>query len=415
MAASDAVKFATTLNKNERYQFEKYLAAKTFYGAEVDAFWAKVESTRKKRRAKRRKGLKLTKNDYVNAYPPKYKGPQLGDTLKKRWSAFQAKAARKKPKKRSRLPGLSQFLSAAKRHYGFVPERISEKEFKTRYAREALRLGLSKEQVVRVYALETGGNGTADMQAGIHPISKKGRPISSALGYAQLLAANSISELVLHGKSFMSRLNALANESGISAKRVARLRSKIASLSKMLRTAKSVPNDWYKHVKLSRTSRGRGIHAINIDGDIGPWLQVIKLKGIKDLAKRKGRPNLASHQLELMNLAGPGTGLEMMTPVGLKMPTVNFFARRGYERNTVVRGRTSEGLLEALKKRMDANSKNKGAIEFNTIFDKLLGHTSRPQCQSTNSFFNLGCFAAGRPSNEGSQNIQANSTKAKQR
>jgi hypothetical protein len=52
---------------------------------------------------------------------------------------------------------------------------------------------------VRIYALETGGQGTYDMQSGFNPITKTGRPISSALGYAQLLHANSTSELVKHG------------------------------------------------------------------------------------------------------------------------------------------------------------------------------------------------------------------------
>ena len=69
------------------------------------------------------------------------------------------------------------------------------------------------------------------------------------------------------------------------------------------------------------------MHAINIDGDIGPWLQVIKLHGLKEIARRAGRPSLSSTEIELMNLAGPGTGLEMMRPAGLKMPTTNFFSR----------------------------------------------------------------------------------------
>ncbi len=371
-ARRDAHKFAASLNKEERQQFEQYIAHQTFHDAAVDAYWAKVNSTRKKRRAKIRKGISISKKDYVTTFPPKYNGPTLSASLKKRWQAYLAKKEKKSPSRRKSLPSVADYLAASKKYYGFVPERIPEREFKKRYAREALRVGLNKEQVVRVYALETGGNGTADMQAGIHPVSKKGRPISSALGYAQLLAANSISELVLHGNTFIRRLRAMSKQRGISEQRAQRLNAKISSLTKMLRTAKSVPNDWYKHVRLARTPRGRGIHAINIDGDIGPWLQVIKLKGIKDLATRKGRPGIASHQLELMNLAGPGTGLEMMTALGLAMPTANFFARRGYERNTIVRGRTSAQLLEALRERMDGNVKNDGAIEFNAIFDELL-------------------------------------------
>ena len=104
------------------------------------------------------------------------------------------------------MPGVADYLASAKRHYNFTPERISESEYKRRYALEALSYGLSKDQVVRVFALETGGNGTADMQAGIHPITKKGRPISSALGYAQLLAANSVNVMAKHGPKFVARL-----------------------------------------------------------------------------------------------------------------------------------------------------------------------------------------------------------------
>ena len=117
------------------------------------------------------------------------------------------------------MADVSDFLANAKRFYGFVPERISEREFKRRYAREALRLGLTPDQVVRVYALETSGLGTADMQAGIHPIRKTGRPISSALGYAQLLAANTINQLVKHGKKFINRLERMASQSNSEARR----------------------------------------------------------------------------------------------------------------------------------------------------------------------------------------------------
>src|SRR5690606_19110829 len=122
---------------------------------------------------------------------------------------------------------------------------------------------------------------------------------------------------------------------------------------------------------------GMGMHPINIDGDIGPWIQVIKLKGIKDFAERKNRFDLDPTELELMNLAGPATGLEMMTAVGLQMPTVNFFARRGYERNSIVRGRTSAELLKALEERMDKNEKNAGAVEFYEVFEQLTAEARR--------------------------------------
>ena len=93
---------------------------------------------------------------HTTDFPPKFKGPGLSKTLAQRWSRFQAKQAKKKPRRKSRsLPGISDFLAAAKKHYGFVPTRITEREFKRRYARESLALGLTKVQVVRVYALRS--------------------------------------------------------------------------------------------------------------------------------------------------------------------------------------------------------------------------------------------------------------------
>jgi hypothetical protein len=83
----------------------------------------------------------------------------------------------------------------------------------------------------------------------------------------------------------------------------------------MLVAARSVPNEWGAHVTYAGTPPGLGIHALNLDADVGPWLQVLKLKALKDEAAAAGRESLAGSEIELMNLAGPRTGLEMMTPV----------------------------------------------------------------------------------------------------
>lgn len=368
--------FAAQLPPDDRREFENYYKAWTFHQAEKDAFWAKVEARRSARRQKIRAGKLITRADYVNEFPPEFEGPTLSKRLAAEWAKYQAAGTgtRKPP---SDLPDLNAYLAAAKRHYNFEPERISEREFKRRYAREALRLGLTREQVVRVYALETGGIGTADMQAGIHPLRRSGKPISSALGYAQLLSANSVDELVKHGPEFVTRLERMSASGAISEERRGKLRAKAVALRKMIKKAKSVPHVWSHHQEFAKTGPGMGIHPINLDGDIGPWIQVIKLKGIKDFAERKNRYDLGPTELELMNLAGPGTGIEMMTAVGLQMPTVNFFARRGYERNSVVRGRTSAELLKALEDRMNKNEKNSGAVEFYEVFEQLTAEARR--------------------------------------
>jgi hypothetical protein len=139
----------------------------------------------------------------------------------------------------------------------------------------------------------------------------------------------------------------------------------------MLVTARRVPNAWSAHVALARTPKGFGIHAINLDADIGPWLQVIKLKGLREIAEKAGRGNLSGAEIELMNLAGPATGLEMMEPVARNMPTTNFFSRKGYYRNTIVREKTAAQLLAALDERMEIHLKKPGSIEFARAFDSL--------------------------------------------
>ena len=371
-ASSGAERFSRTLSGADRRAFEDYLSAQAVHDFKMDAYWREVTDKRALRRGKRSRKEPFTAKDYVRTLPPTYTGPTLSAGLEKRWKAFQTRESeQKKAPPRRTLPGVDDFLAMAKSEYGFTPERIPEREFKRRYAREALAAGLTADQVLRVYALETGGLGTADMVAGIHPIRKTGTPISSAIGYAQLLTANTTDELVKHGPDFLERLKRMANQSGISDARRRALVDKHKKLSAMLRAARSVPHRWSEHMALARTRKGQAIHAINIDGDIGPWLQVKKLQDIKKMADNAGRTNLSGAEIELMNLAGPGTGLEMMRPAGLKVPTSNFFVRDAYYRNTIVRGKTSAELLVALNERMDKNLQNSGAIEFAEVFREV--------------------------------------------
>ncbi|MGD9783383.1 MAG: hypothetical protein AB7E80_16685 [Hyphomicrobiaceae bacterium] len=362
--------FRKALSAEDRKAFDAYIAAQVFHDAALDAYWSHVEKKRAQRRAKRSKGRDFSRSDYVLEQPPVYAGPSLTRRLAAAWSTFQDKFEKRPDApepEREKLPTVADFLDSARRHYNFVPDRVSESEFKRRYAQEALALGLTGAQVVRVYALETSGLGTADMQA----VNRAGEPISTALGYAQLLAANSVSELYKHGASFVERLRAMASRPRVMADRRARLIEKARALERMVRQARRLPFKWSRHVAFAKTDVGRGLHAVNIDGDIGPWLQVIKLRGLKETAEKDGRSRLSGAEMELMNLAGPGTGLEMMLPLARSTPTTNFFARGGYYRNTIVRGKTAEELLLALDQRMEENLKNSGAVEFTAIFLRL--------------------------------------------
>lgn len=370
MALSTA-DFLSSLSAGEADEFQAWRRAQAAHGAKTDDYWDQVNAKRNGRKKKRSTRTPFERSDYVWALPPAYKGPSLSAGVRKKYARFLDAQKEGKPEPPREVRDLAEYLAAARRVYGFVPERVSEAEFKRRYAAEAIALGLSKDQVVRVYALETGGIGTYDMQAGIHPIKKTGRAISSALGYAQLLDANSINELAQHGSSIIARLSQMARQGGISEKRRTLLLGKISAVKKMYANVKRVPYEWSRHQAYAKTETGMGVHALNVDGDIGPMLQAVKLKGLKDFAAKTGRMSLTGGEMELMNLSGPATGLEMMAPPGQQAPTTNFFARRAYYVNKMVIGLTGEGLLAELNRRMDVSIKTPGSQEFAAAFDAV--------------------------------------------
>ena len=358
------------LTPEQRQVYDGWRAARTAFETDYDAYWAVVDGRRDGRRKKRATGQPFVAADYIAIFPPKYAGPALPDAIAK---AMVDPAQPIAPPPESQLPTVNDYRIAALTEHGFAPEQTTEIEFKRRYAAEALAIGLTKDQVIRVYALETGGNGTHDMQSGYHPVTRLGKPISSALGYAQLLSGNSVGELLRYGEGFARRLDTMAatDQSGIPW-RSASLRRKAGIVRTMVADVKTVPDEWGAHVKFGGTPKGMAIHALNLDADVGPWLQVIKLKGLKDTAANEGgRVVLSGAEMELMNLAGPRTGLEMMTPLGRTIPTPNFFSRGGYERNSVVRERMASDLLLELGRRMELGLLKPGSIEFAAAFDAV--------------------------------------------
>ena len=370
--AMSTVDFLASLSDSEVANFQEWRQARQAYEGKLDAYWDAVEVKRNARKKKRAAKLSYDENDYVMTFPPKYNGPKLSPGLAKKYDTLTDEQEKNQPSPPKELSTVADYLAAAKRVYNFTPERLSEKDFKRRYAEEALALGLSKDQVVRVYALETGGIGTYDMQSGIHPIKKTGRAISSAIGYAQLLDANSVDELAQHGTHFIERLNEKLRNPTLSAQRRASIKTKLAALKHMVANVRRVPKNWEAYQAYAKTAEGMGMHALNLDGDIGPMMQANKLKGLKDMAGKFGRPDLTGPQMELMNLSGPVTGLEMMLPAGQKAPVTNSFTRRAYYVNKMVIGLTGEQLLAELGRRMDTDVNSPGSIEFAAAFDSVM-------------------------------------------
>src|SRR5438128_6826255 len=148
---------------------------------------------------------------------------------------------------------------------------------------------------------------------------------------------------------------------------------KIAVLKRMVAFARSVPDEWAAHEKLANTPQGWGVHAMVLDIDVGPLLQTHKLLTSVIFARNKGfTRSLTAAELEMMNLTGDGTGLDMVTmPQAMReqVPTSNFFQRGGYERNPVaIRHNTVAKLLAITDERMDVNSRKAGAQELAAAF-----------------------------------------------
>jgi hypothetical protein len=320
-----------------RAKLAQYSQIHTAYEEEASAYWDEVVAKRRARNIKRRAGQPIQATDYVLTQPPIYSGPPR---------PINPEATGPEPGEKPPIPVLADFLRAAATQFGFVPDRPSELEFKRSYAKVAAAAGLTKDQVVGVYAFETGGNGTYDMQAGVSPT--RPRAISPAIGYNQLLSTNSVSILAESGGRLLGTLRQQAKTLTGDARLT--MERKIEALKRMIMFSRSVPDNWNDHDRLAKTTPGGlGIHAAILDRDIGPLLQVQKLANSVRFARAKHYDApLSAAELELMNLTGDGNGIDMvMMPHELRsrVPTANFFQQSGYERNPVAR---KTGVVAAL-------------------------------------------------------------------
>src|SRR3954454_1773969 len=350
-----------------RRKLSEYQQARAAFEQDAAAYWSSIAEKRRARNAKRRERLAIGLEDYVLTQPPVYSGS-------KRPVNPEPSPAEPEPTRRERkyIPLIADLLKAAAEHFQFAPQRpASELEFKRAYARAAFAAGLTRDQSVRVYSFETGGNGNHDMQSGLSASRPGSRAISTAIGYNQLLTTNSVELLAEQGHDIVKTLTEKAAQlSGPSRKA---MDHKLAVLKRMVAFARSVPDEWAAHEKLANTPQGWGVHAMVLDIDVGPLLQTHKLLTSVIFARNKGynRP-LTAAELEMMNLTGDGTGLDMVTmPQAMRerVPTANFFQRAGYERNPVaVRHNTVAKLLAVTDARMDSNSTKPGAQELAAAF-----------------------------------------------
>jgi hypothetical protein len=358
----------------------EYEAAQARFQDEARAYWNLVGEKRRGRIVKRQAGTPLHADDYVLTQPPVYDGPP-----KPRNPA--APPGEEEHPSRPQIPVVADFVRHAQEQYGFSPDRpLRENDFKRAYVEAARRAGLTRDQIVRVYGFESGGDGKYDVQAGLEHPGPDSRAISTALGYNQLLTTNSVELLAESGARFLEILR--GKVSALPADAAMRLTKKIAILERMRAFSLSVPDDWSAHERIAAEPQGLGIHALNLDVDVGPLLQTQKLLDSVMYAKaKKYSENLTAAELEMMNLTGDGNGLDMISlPKDLRdqIPTSNFFQRNGYERNPVAsRNPTVAKLIAATDAVMDRESKLPGARTLSLLYQARdtrmhRGQSSRP-------------------------------------
>jgi hypothetical protein len=348
-----------------RRKLREYQEARAAFEQEASAYWGSIADKRRGRNAKRRDRQSIGLDDYVLTQPPVYAGP-------KRPVDPSPAEPDEAPRPRKTIPVVADLLKAALEHFQFTPQRpADEVEFKRAYARVASAAGLTREQAVRVYSFETGGNGNHDMQSGLSAARPGSRAISTAIGYNQLLTTNSVELLAEQGHEFVKAL--IERAAPLSGAPRQAMDRKIAVLKRMVAYARSVPDEWAQHEKLGDTPQGWALHAMVLDIDVGPLLQTHKLLTSVIFARAKGYSRaLSAAELEMMNLTGDGTGLDMVTmpqPMREQVPTSNFFQRGGYERNPVaIRNNTVAKLLDVTDRRMDSNSNLPGAKDLAAAF-----------------------------------------------
>jgi hypothetical protein len=347
-----------------RRKFREYQEARAAFEEEAGAYWNSIADKRRGRNAKRRDHQPIALDDYVLTHPPVYSGP------KRPVNPSPEPEPERPPREHKAIPVVADLLQAAAQQYQFKPQRpTSEIEFKRAYARTASAAGLTREQAVRVYSFETGGTGNYDVQSGIEHGGT--RAISTAIGYNQLLTTNSVELVAEQGQEFVHALTEKAAQLSGSQRKA--MDTKIAVLKRMVAFTRSVPDEWGQHEKLADTPQGWAVHAMVLDIDVGPLLQTHKLLTSVIFARAKGYTKpLTAAELEMMNLTGDGTGLDMVTmpqPLREQVPTSNFFQRGGYERNPVaIRNNTVAKLLAVTDSRMDSNSNLPGAKDLAAAF-----------------------------------------------
>ena len=186
-ASADSMAHAASPQAIAEYRLKllEYQEARAAFEQEAGAYWGSIAEKRRGRNAKRREHQPIGLDDYVLTQPPVYTGP------KRPVNPEPEPEREAKPHEHKAIPLVADLLQAASEHFQWTPQKpASEVEFKRAYARVASAAGLTREQAVRVYSFETGGNGNYDMQSGLRSGRARSRPRSATISCSPPTASN---------------------------------------------------------------------------------------------------------------------------------------------------------------------------------------------------------------------------------
>jgi hypothetical protein len=276
----------------------KYLPSLSGFTSALNTYWQRITHAK-------------SHHQFVVAFPPVYAGM---DSPKPQPPSVAP--APESIKSTGKMPSLNDLYAASRdlnrivSHDKTAPDfqtlNLSEADFKRRYAEESIFIGkqynLNKASVAnlvkRIYAFEDGGWGTYNTlssmpQALMNDDQKnclgKFHPSSSALGYNQLLLKDTVSDIARHGAAISARLEQLAAEHPDRAKILHDKAKLVSELQDVIVHHPSpdlkIPADKHRRFYASSGEVEKAVHALNLDGDVGPVIQSQELNNLLAYAR----------------------------------------------------------------------------------------------------------------------------------
>lgn len=327
---------STTGTPEQRYQ-----AAREGFDRQLTQYWQNMTSRRQQ-------------GSYVSEFPPVYDGPaRPAGTREKQ----EPKTLPHVNDMLARNRDLMRIITGDTSRPDYNIHQVSEDQFKQSYAREALSIGLqnglSQDQtrniVHRIFAFESGGQGTREMLSGvpkellrddnpgettIQEQRRNTRPASTAIGYTQMLQFNTVRHFDTNASIMSQRLRQMATESPERASDLNQKADLVNEIHQSLRrnllafaeaNRNGPPEQRKQYLKANgeptsdcmyefarsdvalpgSTVTGRqfasALHAFHMDGDLGPILQSMELRHLVQYARDNNFAGLLGQRHQQFN------------------------------------------------------------------------------------------------------------------